>query len=292
MASIVYVLLSPTAGMHQYTADLANRLASVTRWEAEGSGRSTEEPRSAARPVDSYGLVGSSSLPNSSVPRAIRVLTTDRLPQDRYAPEALIETPVGMRGTGFFARGTEPCGAEASTGYHRQGGPTKVRAWGRGAESGRRCLHLVTPWLRIPGPGPSDSGASRRIPGAARRAHHRCPCVERLAGVRVTPQRHPVIPPAARPGSPSGRSLWPAHPPLEPADHRSVRSPAAPRPGVSSAATGPGCSPHPDHNNTTLALVPRLQVQQPVGALTRLTWPVGRGRCFSGAWSTITASTA
>jgi glycosyltransferase involved in cell wall biosynthesis len=60
---ICYVLPSPTFGMHQYTADLANRLAT------------------AGHQVD--------------------VVTTTRAPRDRYVARIAIHTPVDTRDTGF-----------------------------------------------------------------------------------------------------------------------------------------------------------------------------------------------
>lgn len=62
---ICYVLLSPTFGMHQYTADLANRMAEAGH--------------------------------------DVSLVTTSRLPRDRYAPAVRVETPVAMRSTGLAA---------------------------------------------------------------------------------------------------------------------------------------------------------------------------------------------
>jgi alpha-maltose-1-phosphate synthase len=59
---LVYVLLSPTAGMHQYTADLANR-----------SARSFE----------------------------VHLVTTDGFPRDRYGPKVAVHTPVHFASTGL-----------------------------------------------------------------------------------------------------------------------------------------------------------------------------------------------
>lgn len=64
---IVYVLLSPTFGMHQYTADLANRLA--------GAGHD------------------------------VHLVTTVSLPRDRYSPQVQIHTPVATSTTGFSPQG-------------------------------------------------------------------------------------------------------------------------------------------------------------------------------------------
>jgi glycosyltransferase involved in cell wall biosynthesis len=60
---ICYLLLSPTWGMHQYTADLANRLAQAGH--------------------------------------EVHLVTTRRVPRDRYAPAVTIHTPVDTRDTGF-----------------------------------------------------------------------------------------------------------------------------------------------------------------------------------------------
>lgn len=60
---ICYALLSPTFGMHQYTADLANRLVSAHH--------------------------------------DVHVVTTTRAPRDRYAPKVAVHTPVETTSTGF-----------------------------------------------------------------------------------------------------------------------------------------------------------------------------------------------
>ena len=60
---ICYVLLSPTFGMHQYTADLANRMAAAGH--------------------------------------DIHVVTTEHVPRDRYGPDLEIHTPVRNMSTGF-----------------------------------------------------------------------------------------------------------------------------------------------------------------------------------------------
>jgi len=64
---LCYVLLSPTWGMHQYTADLANQMA------AAGHG--------------------------------VHLVTTRRAPRDRYAPEVVFHTPVNTRDRGFSPHG-------------------------------------------------------------------------------------------------------------------------------------------------------------------------------------------
>jgi glycosyltransferase involved in cell wall biosynthesis len=65
---LIYLLLSPTFGMHQYTADLANRLA--------------------AQPENEVHLV-----------------TTSHLPRDRYSPAVRIHTPLAAHTTGFSREG-------------------------------------------------------------------------------------------------------------------------------------------------------------------------------------------
>jgi glycosyltransferase involved in cell wall biosynthesis len=64
---ICYVLLSPTFGMHQYTADLANRIAAAGHHA--------------------------------------RLITTTGCPRDRYAPSVELHTPFTSTGTGFSPEG-------------------------------------------------------------------------------------------------------------------------------------------------------------------------------------------
>lgn len=64
---ICYVLLSPTFGMHQYTSDLANRMA----------------------------LAG----------HEVHLVTTTRVPRDRYRPAVTLHTPVTLNNTGFSGEG-------------------------------------------------------------------------------------------------------------------------------------------------------------------------------------------
>jgi len=66
---LCYVLLSPTFGMHQYTSDLANRLAQVRLPD----------------PVD------------------VHLVTTAQAPRDRYSAAVQIHTPVDTTSTGFSA---------------------------------------------------------------------------------------------------------------------------------------------------------------------------------------------
>jgi glycosyltransferase involved in cell wall biosynthesis len=70
---LIYVLLSPTFGMHQYTADLANRAA---------AGAFT-----------------------GGAPADIHLVTTTNLPRDRYSPAVQVHTPITTHGTGFSAEG-------------------------------------------------------------------------------------------------------------------------------------------------------------------------------------------
>ncbi len=65
---IVYVLLSPTFGMHQYTADLANHQAAGGEQD-------------------------------------VHLVTTRTLPADRYSPQVHIHTPITTRSTGFTPEG-------------------------------------------------------------------------------------------------------------------------------------------------------------------------------------------
>lgn len=64
---ICYILLSPTFGMHQYTADLANRLVYAGH--------------------------------------DVHLVTTTRAPLDRYIPKVTIHAPVAVSDTGFSWRG-------------------------------------------------------------------------------------------------------------------------------------------------------------------------------------------
>jgi glycosyltransferase involved in cell wall biosynthesis len=68
---LIYLLLSPTFGMHQYTADLANRMAAELGME-------------------------------------VHLVTTANLPRDRYSPAVRIHTPVVTHGTGFAPEGLNP----------------------------------------------------------------------------------------------------------------------------------------------------------------------------------------
>ena len=74
---LCYLLLSPTFGMHQYTADLANR---------------------AAAGVFTGG------------PAEVHLVTTTALARDRYSPAVQIHTPVTTSGTGFSPEGAQVAG--------------------------------------------------------------------------------------------------------------------------------------------------------------------------------------
>jgi alpha-maltose-1-phosphate synthase len=70
---ICYVLLSPTFGMHQYTADLANRMIQAGH--------------------------------------QVSLVTSRRYPRDRYLPAIRVSTPVDTRDTGFSAHALRLSGA-------------------------------------------------------------------------------------------------------------------------------------------------------------------------------------
>jgi glycosyltransferase involved in cell wall biosynthesis len=59
---LCYILLSPTFGMHQYTADLANRMAAI---------------------------------------HDVHLVSSSRLPRDRYSPQVRIHTPAAFANTGL-----------------------------------------------------------------------------------------------------------------------------------------------------------------------------------------------
>jgi glycosyltransferase involved in cell wall biosynthesis len=70
---ICYILLSPTFGMHQYTADMANRMAQAGH--------------------------------------EVHLVTTSRFPRNRYLPAVRARTPVDTRDTGFSADALRLSGA-------------------------------------------------------------------------------------------------------------------------------------------------------------------------------------
>jgi glycosyltransferase involved in cell wall biosynthesis len=99
---LIYVLLSSTFGMHQYTADLANRMADCRFGISVfpiGNSQSAIRPAPVPeRSRDNPGVV---------------LITTTSCPRDRYSPAVRIETPIAARGTGFSREGLD------WRGYHR-----------------------------------------------------------------------------------------------------------------------------------------------------------------------------
>ncbi len=89
---IVYTLLSSTFGMHQYTADLANRMA-----------RAGHE---------------------------VHLLTTTRVPRDRYAPAIFIHTPMATTNTGFSKEGLQLSVLSRASAELRSLGPDLVHFTG------------------------------------------------------------------------------------------------------------------------------------------------------------------
>ncbi|MBN1401966.1 MAG: glycosyltransferase, partial [Anaerolineae bacterium] len=67
---LTYVLLSPTFGLHQYTADLANRMAALGH--------------------------------------VVQLVTSTAYPADRYAPGVAVQTPVDTRNTGLSLGALKP----------------------------------------------------------------------------------------------------------------------------------------------------------------------------------------
>ena len=83
---LIYILLSPTFGMHQYTADLANRMAK-NGWRVAGG----EGPGAS--------IDGSCN---------VHLVTTTTLPRERYSPAVQVHTPITTHGTGFAPEGLNP----------------------------------------------------------------------------------------------------------------------------------------------------------------------------------------
>jgi len=90
---VTYILLSPTFGMHQYTADLANRRLTVAGCASCGS------------PEVEGSKVTEPNLQPVTFQPATRVLTTANAPRDRYAPDVELVTPLTTHGTGFSREG-------------------------------------------------------------------------------------------------------------------------------------------------------------------------------------------
>jgi glycosyltransferase involved in cell wall biosynthesis len=76
---LCYVLLSATWGMHQYTANLANRM-----WAGGGAGEGGH----------GGGATGAGR-------NEVSVVTTAQAPRDRYGPGVRLLTPIATRSTGF-----------------------------------------------------------------------------------------------------------------------------------------------------------------------------------------------
>ena len=87
-----FLLLSPTYGMHLYTADLANRLAEAGE--------------------------------------RVHLLTTVGYPAHCYAPTVQVHTPVSTRNTGFSWRGLRPAPTKALMGVIQQVKPSLVHITG------------------------------------------------------------------------------------------------------------------------------------------------------------------
>lgn len=87
--NITYILLSPTFGMHQYTADLAERMANG-EWLSGGVARSGAEERGGTNPQP-----------------LIHLITTSTYPEHRYGAGIRIHTPVSTTGTGFGREGLD-----------------------------------------------------------------------------------------------------------------------------------------------------------------------------------------
>jgi len=86
---LTYAILSPTFGMHQYTADLANRAA---RGWFKVAGSSSPDAAGMSEKLAS---------------EAVAVITTTTLPRDRYDARVEIHTPITTHGTGFSREGLD-----------------------------------------------------------------------------------------------------------------------------------------------------------------------------------------
>jgi glycosyltransferase involved in cell wall biosynthesis len=85
---ITYVLLSPTFGMHQYAADLANRMANGVSQMADGRSAHSRELSAVSYPE-------------------VALVTTRAYPRDRYSSTIRIKTPLTSHGTGFSREGLD-----------------------------------------------------------------------------------------------------------------------------------------------------------------------------------------
>ena len=93
---LIYVLLSPTFGMHQYTADLANRAA-------EGA---FQRPALSFAKGSNVGALAPATPFQPGFERPdVSLVTTSTLPRDRYSPAVRVHTPIASRGTGFSREG-------------------------------------------------------------------------------------------------------------------------------------------------------------------------------------------
>lgn len=121
---IVYLLLSPTFGMHQYTADLANRMAAAGH--------------------------------------AVSVITTAHAPQQAYSPQVRLVTPLAARTTGFsrdglhlaaWRRVRQALAALNPDGVHFTGvhlwNPTLLRSLRRAGVPTVHTLHDLDPHLGV-----------------------------------------------------------------------------------------------------------------------------------------------
>jgi glycosyltransferase involved in cell wall biosynthesis len=92
---VIYVLLSPTFGMHQYTADLANRIADILPGGYCQSTLADWEIRNPRSPTRNTEVV---------------LVTTSTHPPGRYGSKVRIETPITSHGTGFSRQGADAAG--------------------------------------------------------------------------------------------------------------------------------------------------------------------------------------
>ena len=119
---VCYVLLSPTFGMHQYTADLANRMAVAGH--------------------DVY------------------LVTSSRYPQDRYAPEVRLHAVVDTQDRGLSLRAIQPGrwggwrrrARPPSDVMHITGPHLWNLAVMRAARAERPVVHTIHDFAPIPGP--------------------------------------------------------------------------------------------------------------------------------------------
>lgn len=101
MLTITYILLSPTFGMHQYTADLAGRMASASGelWTL-----------ALERDADASPRAGKASDSAADGQPVVHLVTTSTCPRDRYPQRIQIHTPVTTHGTGFSREGLNIAG--------------------------------------------------------------------------------------------------------------------------------------------------------------------------------------